>query len=334
MDLQRLEQYLYEETPSEKWHLIHPGVLSPFYDTLEKRRLGDQEYYYFDFHNTLKTELFGIVRETRYTTIPAHFHKDMELNYIYSGSCTFFMNGRTIRMEEGDLCILDSNVVHSAVSVKSSEDIVINVIFKKEYFDHVFLSRLSSKGIVVDFLLDMLSKSRDHDKYLLFHTKNNFKVHLLIQFLLVEYFFPSQCRHELIQQYSGALFTELISTSCIEPGLYTSQDGLLRILKYIERNFQRCSLSDTAAHFGYNANYLSNYLKVKIGKTFTEIKLSQQMMQSARLLEGTDMTIEEIVDYVGCSNISFFYKKFQDTYQTTPKGYRLAHRIQVKTASQ
>lgn len=327
MNLQRLEQFLYEETQSEKWHLAHPGVLSPFYDTLEKRRLGAQEYYYFDFHNTLQKELFGIVRETRYTTIPMHFHKDMELNYIYSGSCTFIVNDKTIHMEAGDLCILDSNAVHSAVSEKGSEDIVINIIFKKEYFDHIFLSQLSSRGIVVDFLLDMLSKGRDHDRYLIFHTQSNFKIHLLIQFLLVEYFFPSQCSHELIQRYSAALFTELVSTSCMEPGLYASHGRLLSILKYIEVNYQTCSLAETATYFGYNANYLSNYLKAKMGKTFTEIKLSQQMLQSARLLEGTDITVEEIVDYVGCSNISFFYRKFQDIYQMTPRAYRLAHRM-------
>ena len=326
MDLEQLERYLYAQTPGEAWHLAHPGLLSPFYATLERRRLGEREYYYFDFRNTLKKELVGIVRESRYTTIPPHFHKDMEFNYIYSGSCTFTVNGKTIHMEQGDLCILDSDVVHSADSVKGSSDIVINVIFKKEYLDHMFLSQLSSKGIVVDFLLDMLTKSRDHDRYLIFHTRSNFKVHLLIQFLLVEYFFPSQCCHELIQGYSASLFTELVSTSCIESSLCASHSRLLPILKYIETNYQTCSLSETAAHFGYNANYLGGYLKAKTGRTFREIKLSQQLAQSARLLEGTDMTIEEIMDYIGCTNISFFYRKFQSAYQTTPRGYRLAHR--------
>ena len=329
MNLQKLEQYLYTETPSEAWHLAHPGLLSPFYDTLEKRQLGDHEYYYFDFHNTLQQELFGIVRETRYTTIPMHFHKDMELNYIYHGSCTFVINGKTIHMEEGDLCILDSNVIHSAVSTKERGDIVINMIFKKEYFDHIFLSQLSNKGIVLDFLLDMLSLGRKHDKYLIFHTKNNFKIHLLIQFLLIEYFFPSQCCHELIQRYSAALFTELISTSCTDFDSFLSHKQLLPILQYIETHYQTCSLAETAAHFGYTANYLSNYLKQKTGKNFTDIKLSQQMLQSAQLLTSTDLTIEEIASCVGCSNISYFYKKFQDAYQMKPRSYRLIHRTSL-----
>lgn len=326
MDIQSLEQFLFAETQSEVWHLEHSGVLSPFYDTLEKRTFGGQEYFYFDFRNTLKKELFAIVKETRYTTIPAHFHKDMELNYIYSGTCTFVVNGKTIRMEQGDLCILDSDVVHSAVSEKGRDDIVINIIFKKEYFDHVFLSQLSNKGIVVDFLLDMLTRDRDHDRYLIFHTSNNFKVHTLVQFLLVEYFFPSKCYHELIQNYSAALFTELVATACASDDFRPSNSRLLPILKYIETNYRTCTLTGTAERFGYSANYLSNYLKGKMGKTFTEIKLTQQMTESARLLENTDMSIEEIVDYIGSSNMSFFYKNFHDAYLMTPRDYRRCHR--------
>ena len=147
MGIKELEDFLYQETDSEQWHLKHEGELSHFYNKLEKVAFDSGEYYCFDFCNTLKTDTIGIVRECRYTTIPAHFHKDMELNYIYSGSCTFVIKGKEITMKQGDLCILDSNVIHSAVSYKEYGDIVINIIFQHEFFDHLFLSKLSQKGI-------------------------------------------------------------------------------------------------------------------------------------------------------------------------------------------
>ncbi len=83
MGIKELEDFLYQETDSEQWHLKHEGELSHFYNKLEKVAFDSGEYYCFDFCNTLKTDTIGIVRESRYTTIPAHFHKDMELNYIY-----------------------------------------------------------------------------------------------------------------------------------------------------------------------------------------------------------------------------------------------------------
>ncbi len=84
----------------------------------------------------------------------------MELNYIYSGSCTFVINGREITLKKGDLCILDSDVWHSATSYKKEHDIVINIVFRRQFFDGVFLSRLSQQGVVASFLVDAVSRNR------------------------------------------------------------------------------------------------------------------------------------------------------------------------------
>lgn len=94
-------------------------------------------------------------------------------------------------------------------------------------------------------------------------------------------------------------------------------------LKYIESNYKNCSLPDVAEKFGYNANYLSNYLKEKTGKSFIEIKISQQMAESVFLLINSDLTVNEIAETVGCNNITYFYKKFHETYGITPREYRL-----------
>lgn len=327
MDIKKLEEYLYTETESEKWHLSHPGKLSHFYDTLEKRTHNDKEYYYFDFKNTLKTELCGIVRESRYTFIPPHFHKDMELNYIYHGECTFIINGKEILMKQGDLCILDSNVVHSAISLKKTDDIVINIVFRKSFFDYVFLNRMSNQGIVSSFLLDAISRNQAHDRYILFHTAEYSRIHSLIQFLLCEYFAPGNCYHELMRLYSAALFTELSNTSYHSLDKNTVQNKLLPILKYIETNYNTCTLSETAEYFGYNANYLSNYLKKETGKSFVQIKTTQQITESSALLTMSDLSINEIAAQTGFSNITHFYKKFEETYHMTPGEYRNSAKI-------
>lgn len=326
MTIQELEEFLYEDTASEKWHLSHPGKLSRFYDSLEKRLYNHKEYYYFDFKNTLKTEMCGIVRESRYTVIPPHFHKDMELNYIYHGECTFIVNGKEITMKQGDVCILDSNVVHSAVSYKKRDDIVINMVFQKSFFDYVFLNRMANQGIVSSFLLNAIYKDQAHNRYILFHTTENPRVHSLIQFLLCEYYARGNCYHELMRLYSAALFTELGNTTCQSLDNNPSQSKLLPILKYMESNYSTCTLSGTAGYFGYNKNYLSNYLKKETGKSFIQIKTAQQMVEGCALLTNTDLSVNEIAAQVGCSNITYFYKKFMEAYHMTPGEYRCRHR--------
>ncbi|WP_050637496.1 AraC family transcriptional regulator [Candidatus Stoquefichus sp. SB1] len=326
MNIQDLDEFLHIDTSGERWHLKHPGELSPFYANLPLHNYHNMQCYCFDFANTLKTERIGVVKESRYTTIPPHYHKDMELNYIYEGTCTFIINGKEVTMTQGDLCILDTNVIHSATSYKSAHDIVINIVFKKEFFNSVFLSRLSQKGIITTFLLNAISKNRQHNQYIIFNTQNNFKLHTLIQFLLCEYFGPSRCFNELMQTYVSAIFLELINT------LYDSQDTnyndkmsqetLIPILNYIEENYTHCKLEDVSKKFGYNPNYLSNLLKKKTGMSFIEIKTAQQLTEGAFLLTNSQLTINEIVYKVGCNNINYFYKKFHAMYGMTPKEYR------------
>ena len=130
-----------------------------------------------------------------------------------------------------------------------------------------------------------------------------------------------------MQAYSAALFIELINTMYdSEKYRLSKKNQLFSILKYIETHYKNCSLTEIASHFGYSPNYLSNYLKEKTGKSFIEIKISQQMAESTFLLIHSEHTINEIAETVGCNNITYFYNKFYDTYQCTPREYRLKYR--------
>lgn len=121
----KLRKLIYQRTDSENWHLKHPGELSDFYNSLPQKSYDGQDIFFFDFVNTLKKNNIGMIKETRYTTIPPHLHKDMEMNYIYSGESTFTINGERKTLQKGDICILDTNVINS-VDYKSTNDIVFN----------------------------------------------------------------------------------------------------------------------------------------------------------------------------------------------------------------
>lgn len=331
MNIEDLNDFLHLHTSGESWHLKNPNALSPRYENIPIHHLNDRSCYYFDFERSLRANHLAIVKESRFTTIPSHYHKDMELNYIYEGSCTFEINGKVVTLKQGDLCILDSNVIHSATSLKSEHDIIINIVFKKEFFDSAFLSRLSSKGIITNFLYDAISTSRNHKQYLIFRTQNNFKFHSLIQFLLCEYYFPSCCDGELISVYTSAIFIELINTlhEMDESEQWaTKHEEIISILQYIETNYKDCTLSCVTTEFGYSKNYVSFLLKKHTGKSFIQMKTAQQLTEAAFLFLNSDKSINEIIEKVGCHNYHYFYKKFEEKYGITPKGYRIHSKIE------
>ena len=46
------------------------------------------------------------------------------------------------------------------------------------------------------------------------------------------------------------------------------------------------------------------------------------MTSAARLLKTTDWPVTKVAEEIGYENISFFYRKFQERYQISPKEYR------------
>jgi len=47
------------------------------------------------------------------------------------------INGKEVILKEGDLCLLDTNVIHS-IDQAGENDIVINIIVRTSYFDSNF----------------------------------------------------------------------------------------------------------------------------------------------------------------------------------------------------
>ena len=74
-----------------------------------------------------------------------------------------------------------------------------------------------------------------------------------------------------------------------------------------------------ADHFSYYPNYISNLVKEKTGKSFSEIRLEERMKKAKLLLEETDLTINEIALLLGYSSTGNFYKAFQNYYHTSPR---------------
>ncbi|HBM76303.1 MAG TPA: AraC family transcriptional regulator, partial [Clostridiaceae bacterium] len=211
MNYEQIEEFLHKETPSETWHILHPGKISPAYSNIPICKIGDQQAYYFDFKNTLLNNNMALIKETRYTIIPPHFHKDMEMNYIYEGSCRFTINGRNIFLKKGDICILESNAVHSA-EYKGVNDIVINVVFRRSFFINHFFSQVPNQGIVMHFLMDSLLQEHENNKFLIFHTSEREQFHTAFQNLVCTYFNRDQLCRELLDAYIRIVFLELLNT--------------------------------------------------------------------------------------------------------------------------
>ena len=108
-----------------------------------------------------------------------------------------------------------------------------------------------------------------------------------------------------------------------ERDLSGSSQVLVPVLQYLAKNYKDCTLTQLAEKFGYNPGYLSSQLKRVTGHSFAELKNIQQCSEAAFLLAHTDRSVSEVIEKVGCSNRTFFYKRFEQLYGMTPRAYRM-----------
>lgn len=265
-----------------------------------------------------------ISKHHRFAEMPLHVHSFIEMNYVYSGSIIQTINDQEIILTQGQMCLLDTDVPHS-ISRPGENDILINIIMKKETLNSALLSRLGSSGIVTDFLINAISMNTNHDRYIVFQSVGNENLQYMIKNMMCEFFDPAEYSQEMISSYCLIIFTELMrvygSTNYKSPR-HSKKTDLISVLKYIEKNYNHCSLKSLASEFNFNPNYLGNLLKKNTGKTFVEWVQSQRMNLAGSMLAHSHKTIDEISAEVGYESLSFFYKKFAEHYGCTPAQYR------------
>lgn len=320
MNYECLDKKLRTLTESEIKYINTP--LDSIYPNGKTTIKNGVKAYIFDVENSDNN--FLISKHSRFSKVPMHIHSYVELSYIYSGTCSQTINDKQITLTEGQVCIIDTDTPHS-IDITSENDIIINIIMSKSYFSTAFLSRLSQGGIISNFLINAISEQQSHDNYIIFNSQYNNRIPFLFKELMCEYFEKSICASDIIDSYMVIIFSELFKTyqeeTCNNLSL-NKKNPIIAILNYIEKNYTTCTLKSVADNFNFHPNYLSMLIKKNTNKTFKELVQTKRLKHAAFLLSNSSLPIYEIANSIGYDNLSFFYRKFKEYYNTSPNEYR------------
>ena len=272
------------------------------------------------------TDSVIISKQDRFHCVPAHSHNWFELAVMYSGSCSITLNRQIITLKKGQCLLIDANTLHSCSSC-GKNDILINFLIKKSYLETHFFQRFSKENYISQFLLNSINNHTNKNGFLYFETEDNPTLFELFTGYLCEYYGGKNSVYlmDKLDNYLALIFLEL-TDSFVYQAIYEDENQetspIFSILKYMEKNCTTCSLEDVAKEFHLNKNYLSGYIHKTTGYTYKKIIQSYRLEYALRLLKKTDLTITEVSHQVGYENVNFFYKKFYENYQCTPKEYR------------
>ena len=101
------------------------------------------------------------------------------------------------------------------------------------------------------------------------------------------------------------------------------QEYLFSKISHIMRSSHgRCTREELEMLLHYNGEYLNRIVKKQTGKTILEYGQSIYLEEARQLLSNTDKSISSIIEELGFSNRSHFYRLFKNAFGETPLDYR------------
>ncbi|MCB2339260.1 AraC family transcriptional regulator [Clostridium estertheticum] len=272
-----------------------------------------------------ESEVIAIHKHDRFIKFDKHKHDYLEMMFVYSGKINQVIEGGKIVIEKGEILLLDMNVEHS-IEAAGFDDIAINVLIKKEFFDWIFMSQIADNDLISNFIVEAIYGKNKFKQYIHFKTSENDKVcNFMIQ-ILMEYYDKKNGMEIAIRAYMMLLFNELLRDykKYLTSEMVSKIDSTIstEILNYINKNYKVITLKSMADHFSYNPDYIGKLVKKIIGKTLTELVKEKKIKQSEYLLHNTKMSVIDVITEVGYSNVSYFYRQFKDQVGVTPDEYR------------
>ena len=270
----------------------------------------------YDLDRAVRTKMFGRVMQVK-----APWHDGMHapshiLLYGLEGSCQIEMEGKTFTVGANDLLLIPQHTFYrplaggrfvyfffhfTASSLNGEPQTPKHTAIAphsglKEGYAYTCLSQYPSivrvptftptAPIAVRLLFERAAKLRPHKRF----SEQLLLDHLLRELLLA-----------------------------LNEGEYKGSARLNEITEYIEQNYSEAiSLSRLSAHFGLSVSYIARLFRKELGQTPSAYVNVVRVSAASTLLTETDLSVTEIAEKTGFSDVYYFSRVFKKIVGCSP----------------
>lgn len=311
-----------EKITDEEWEILQGKK------EIEKKRYTTKETFTVESKKMLEEgKLITVRPHTRFVYFPRHNHNYIEVFYVCKGSVTHIINGEKVTVMAGEILFLNQYVAHEILP-SGKEDIGINLIILPEFFDIAF-GMIGKDNVLADFIVNTLREKDGVSQYLYFQVAGELQIQNLMENIIYSLVNKQNFENQINQITMGLLFLNLLNVSKSikdsTPNQYQNMISMIT-LKYVEQNYRTATLTELCEMVNFSMSGLSRLIKQSTGCTFKELLQRRRFNKALELLVDTDLSVGDILSAVGYENSSYFYRKFLEREQMTPREYRMKHR--------
>ena len=295
---------------------------------LDGRTTIDRDIYMQGQGNTINAKkllaagkLITVRPHTRFIHFPEHTHDYVEVVYMCSGETTHIVNGKRIRLEQGNLLFLSQSATHEICRAEQ-QDVAVNFIVLPGFFETSLAVIGEEETPQRKFLVDCLCGLNTGPGFLHFDVSHVIPIQNLVENLLWTLLQETPNKRIASQMTMALLFLQLMGHTDMLLTEDSEEAAVIQVLRYVESNYRTGSFGEIAQQLHYDPSWLSREIKRKTGKTYTQLLQEKRLAQAAFLLKNTNRNVSDISVAVGYENISYFHRIFSAAYGKTPKHYR------------
>ncbi len=250
----------------------------------------------------------------------AHWHSQVEINFLSSGSMTYLINGRLIRLPAGHIGVFWATAPHQVVDADNSGEIVVIYLPLLEFLQLPLPGDYREAIMRGGFLIGQLADPVDAVIFPRWHAEllgddERLTTVAKSEILTRLQRMAAQQYSSLIDRRPDAAHAQLFSTASLE--------RVRLMAEFIATQFQQpLRVREITQAAGLNETYAMGLFRKVIGVTVGEYLMRQRLGHAQALLVSTDSSVTDIALDSGFGSVSRFYAVFNQALNKTPRQYR------------
>lgn len=275
------------------------------------------------FEETFPIDVRFVLRHSGDTPLPSN--DSLQLRYVESGEALYEVQGRTIRVRQGDLLVLNANLFHRMLKCVQAEarEIVLDFqpelvngdhpagdnwlylmpfLIQDEHFPHIVPAGTGIPAEVTDLVERIHRELPARTNRARLAVKTYVKMILV---LLVNHYAP-------FAESSDAFRNKQHDLTRLKP-----------LLDFVARNYREpITVRDGAAILHMSRPHFMRLFRSTMGETFVTYLNRLRIAKAEALLASTNKTVAEVGLEAGFKDQSYFGQVFRKMVHVTPRQYR------------
>lgn len=258
-----------------------------------------------------------------FTVFPMHWHKEVEIIYVQTGTCEINVDLKNYVITEGDIVVVRPYALHSI-----KQHGIDNGCLFSWVFDVNMLTYGATDACYVNYIKPFIDGKLEGSQIINVIEPS----YGMIKEVLMELHRVCDARESVmefdIKWHLEKLFFLLFRDVFQKKGDSKEQKShaihnIKIVLDYIQENYQNTlTIKELAGLLHFSEPYFMRFFKKHTGMTCVDYINDYRMAKAVELLQNKSLSVMEVSLLVGMHNISYFNRIFKKKYQMTPREYR------------